>query len=106
VGLTEEAAKEQGEIKVFKMPYQASGKAVALGATEGMVKLIADAKYGEILGAHIIGTDATEMIAEICTARTLETTTTEVQKTIHAHPTLSELVMEAAAGIEGEAIHI
>ena len=106
VGLTEEAAKEQGEIKVFKMPYQASGKAVALGATEGMVKLIADAKYGEILGAHIIGTDATEMIAEICTARTLETTTTEVHKTIHAHPTLSELVMEAAAGIEGEAIHI
>jgi dihydrolipoamide dehydrogenase len=106
VGLTEEAAKEQGEIKVFKMPYQASGKAVALGATEGMVKLISDAKYGEILGAHIIGTDATEMIAEICTARTLETTTTEVHKTIHAHPTLSELVMEAAAGIEGEAIHI
>ena len=106
VGLTEEAAKEQGEIKVFKMPYQASGKAVALGATEGMVKLISDAKYGEILGAHIIGTDATELIAEICTARTLETTTTEVHKTIHAHPTLSELVMEAAAGIEGEAIHI
>jgi dihydrolipoamide dehydrogenase len=106
VGLTEAAAKAQGEIKVFKMPYQASGKAVALDATEGMVKLIADAKYGEILGAHIIGADATEMISEICTARTLESTTTEIHKTVHAHPTLSELVMEAAAGIDGQAIHI
>lgn len=106
VGLTEKAAAEQGEIKVFKMPYLASGKAVALGATDGMVKLIADAKYGEILGAHIIGADATEMIAEICTARTLETTVVEVRQTIHAHPTLSELIMEAAAGIDGEAIHI
>lgn len=106
VGLTEKAAAEQGEITVFKMPYRSSGKAVALGETEGMVKLIADAKYGEILGAHIIGADATELIAEICTARTLETTVAEVRQTIHAHPTLSELVMEAAAGIDGEAIHI
>jgi dihydrolipoamide dehydrogenase len=106
VGMTEEAAKKHGEVKVFKMPYRASGKAVALGETEGMVKLVADAKYGEILGAHLIGTDATELIAEICTARTLESTATELHKTVHAHPTLSELVMEAAAGIEGEAIHI
>ncbi|MBM3262173.1 MAG: dihydrolipoyl dehydrogenase [candidate division Zixibacteria bacterium] len=106
VGMTEEEARKHGEIKVFKMPYRASGKAVALGETEGMVKLIADARYGEILGAHIIGAEATEMIAEICTARTLETTATELHKTVHAHPTLSELIMEASAGIDGAAIHI
>lgn len=106
VGMTEEEAKKHGPVKVFKMPYRSSGKAVALGETEGMVKLVADARYGEILGAHIIGADATEMIAEICTARTLETTATELHKTIHAHPTLSELVMEAAAGIDGAAIHV
>ena len=106
VGLTESQAAEAREIQVFKMPYRSSGKAVAVGQTEGMVKLIADAKYGEILGAHIIGADATELIAEICTARTLESTVRELHKTIHAHPTLSELVMEAAAGVEGAAIHI
>ena len=106
VGLTEAQAAEEREIQVFRMPYRASGKAVAAGQTDGMVKLIADAKYGEILGAHIIGADATELIAEICTARTLESTTRELHKTIHAHPTLSELVMEAAAGMEGAAIHI
>lgn len=106
VGQTEAEAAEQREIKVFRMPYRSSGKAVAIGQTEGMVKLIADAKYGEILGAHIIGADATELIAEICTARTLESTTQELHKTIHAHPTLSELIMEAAAGVDGAAIHI
>ncbi len=106
VGLTEAQAAEGREIQVFRMPYRSSGKAVAVGETDGMVKLIADAKYGEILGAHIIGADATELIAEICTARTLESTTRELHKTIHAHPTLSELVMEAAAGVEGAAIHI
>ena len=106
VGLTEAQAAEEREIQVFRMPYRSSGKAVAAGDTDGMVKLIADAKYGEILGAHIIGADATELIAEICTARTLESTTRELHKTIHAHPTLSELVMEAAAGLEGAAIHI
>jgi dihydrolipoamide dehydrogenase len=106
VGLTEKAAAEQGDIKVFKMPYRSSGKAVAVGHVEGMVKLVADARYGEILGAHVIGADATELIAELCTARTLETTAAEIRQTIHAHPTLSELVMEAAAGIDGEAIHI
>ena len=106
VGLTEAQAAEEREIQVFCMPYRSSGKAVAAGQTDGMVKLIADAKYGEILGAHIIGADATELIAEICTARTLESTTRELHKTIHAHPTLSELVMEAAAGMEGAAIHI
>ncbi len=106
VGLTEAQAAEAREIQVFRMPYRSSGKAVAVGQTDGMVKLIADAKYGEILGAHIIGADATELIAEICTARTLESTTQELHRTIHAHPTLSELVMEAAAGMEGAAIHI
>ncbi|MYD26269.1 MAG: dihydrolipoyl dehydrogenase [Gemmatimonadetes bacterium] len=106
VGLTEAQAAAEREIQVFRMPYRSSGKAVAAGQTDGMVKLIADAKYGEILGAHIIGADATELIGEICTARTLESTTRELHKTIHAHPTLSELVMEAAAGLEGAAIHI
>ncbi|MBI4551079.1 MAG: dihydrolipoyl dehydrogenase [Candidatus Latescibacteria bacterium] len=106
VGLTEADAAKRGAIKVFKMPFRASGKAVALGETEGMVKLIADAKYGEILGAHLIGPEATELIAEICTARTLETTVAEIRRTVHAHPTLSEMIMEAAAGIDGEAIHI
>ena len=106
VGLTEAQAAEQREIKVFRMPYRSSGKAVAVDQTDGMVKLIADAKYGEILGGHIIGADATELIGEICLARTLEATTEELHKTIHAHPTLSELVMEAAAGIEYGAIHI
>lgn len=106
VGLTEAQAAAEREIQVFRMPFRSSGKAVAAGQTDGMVKLIADAKYGEILGAHIIGADATELIAEICTARTLESTTRELHKTIHAHPTLSELVMEAAAGLEGAAIHI
>ena len=106
MGLTEAQAAAEREIQVFRMPYRSSGKAVAAGQTDGMVKLIADAKYGEILGAHIIGADATELIAEICTARTLESTTRELHKTIHAHPTLSELVMEAAAGLEGAAIHI
>ncbi len=106
VGLTEAQAAEQREIKVFRMPYRSSGKAVAVDQTDGMVKLIADAKYGEILGGHIIGADATELIGEICLARTLEATTEELHKTIHAHPTLSELVMEAAAGIEDGAIHI
>ena len=106
VGLTEAQAAEQREIKVFRMPYRSSGKAVAVDQTDGLVKLIADAKYGEILGGHIIGADATELIGEICLARTLEATTEELHKTIHAHPTLSELVMEAAAGIEDGAIHI
>ena len=106
VGLTEAQAAEQREIKVFRMPYRSSGKAVAVDQTDGMVKLIADAKYGEILGGHIIGAEATELIGEICLALTLEATTEELHKTIHAHPTLSELVMEAAAGIEDGAIHI
>jgi dihydrolipoamide dehydrogenase len=107
VGLTEAKAKEKGfEIKIGKFPFLASGKASAIGEREGFVKIIFDAKYGEILGAHIIGSEATEMIAEITLARSLEATGESIIKTIHAHPTLSESIMEAAAFAYGEAIHI
>jgi dihydrolipoamide dehydrogenase len=107
VGLTEAKAKEMGyEIKVGKFPFMASGKAFAIGEREGFVKMIFDAKYGEILGAHIIGSEATEMIAEVTLARSLEATGESIIKTIHAHPTLSESIMEAAAQAYGEAIHI
>jgi dihydrolipoamide dehydrogenase len=107
VGLTEAKAKEKGyEIKIGKFPFLASGKAFAIGEREGFVKMIFDAKYGEILGAHIIGSEATEMIAEVTLARSLEATGESIIKTIHAHPTLSESIMEAAANAYGEAIHI
>lgn len=107
VGLTEEKAKEAGyEIKVGKFPFMASGKAFAVGEREGFVKLIFDAKYGEILGAHIIGSEATELIAEMGLAKALEATGHSIIKTVHAHPTLSESIMEAAANAYGEAIHI
>ena len=107
VGLTEKAAKEQGyEIKVGKFPFSASGKASAAGHKEGFVKVIYDAKYGELLGAHMIGSNVTEMIAEIVAARKLETTGHEILKTIHPHPTLSEAVMEATAAAYGEVIHL
>lgn len=107
VGLTEAKAKAAGyEIKVGKFPFMASGKAFAIGEREGFVKLIFDAKYGELLGAHIIGSEATEMIAELTLARSIEATGHSIIKTIHAHPTLSESIMEAAAQAYGEAIHI
>lgn len=107
VGYTEKAAKEAGfEIKVGKFPFSASGKASAAGAKEGFVKLIFDAKYGELLGAHMIGANVTEMIAEIVVARKLETTGHEMIKAVHPHPTMSEAVMEAAAAAYGEVIHI
>ena len=107
VGLTEAKAKERGyEIKVGKFPFMASGKAFAIGEREGFVKIIFDSKYGEILGAHIIGSEATEMIAEVTLARSLEATGESLIKTVHAHPTLSESIMEAAANAYGEAIHI
>lgn len=107
VGLTETKAKEKGyEVKVGKFPFMASGKAFAIGEREGFVKLVFDAKYGEILGAHIIGSEATEMIAEVTLARSLEATGESLIKTVHAHPTLSESIMEAAANAYGEAIHI
>jgi dihydrolipoamide dehydrogenase len=107
VGMTEERAKADGyELKVGRFPFTASGKARAIGETDGLVKLIFDAKYGELLGAHILGADATEMIAEIGIAKTLETTAEGIFNTIHAHPTLSEAVMEAAEDAYGHAIHI
>jgi dihydrolipoamide dehydrogenase len=107
IGFTEEKAKESGyEISIGKFPYSASGKARAIGEREGMVKLIFDKKYGELLGAHIIGAEATELIAELGIAKTLETTPLELSRTIHAHPTLSEMIMEAASNSLGEAIHI
>jgi dihydrolipoamide dehydrogenase len=107
VGLTESKAKEKGhKIKVGKFPFMASGKAFAIGEREGFVKIIFDEKYGEILGGHIIGSEATEMIAEIALARSLEATGEALIKTVHAHPTLSEAIMEAAANAYDEAIHI
>ena len=107
IGLTEEKAKESGyEVEIGKFPYSASGKARAIGEREGLVKLIFDKKYGELLGAHIFGAEATELIAELGIAKTLESTPFELSKTIHAHPTLSEMIMEAAGNAMGEAIHI
>jgi dihydrolipoamide dehydrogenase len=106
-GLTEKAAKEKGlDFKVGKFPFVASGKAVASADSEGFVKVIADAKTGEIYGAHIIGSDATELIAEYGLAMDLEAAIEDIHHTIHAHPTLSEANMEAAAALLGEAVHI
>ena len=107
VGYTEAGAKEAGyEIKVGKFPFSASGKASAAGAKSGFVKVIFDAKYGEWLGAHMIGYNVTEMIAEVVVARKLETTGHEVIKSVHPHPTMSEAVMEAAAAAYDEVIHL
>ena len=107
VGLTEKQAKEEGyEVKVGKFPYSASGKASAAGQKEGFVKLVFDAKYGELLGAHMIGGNVTEMIAELVVAKKLEITGHELIKTIHPHPTMSEAIMEAAAAAYDEVIHI
>lgn len=107
VGYTEEAAKAAGyTLKIGKFPFSASGKAAAAGAKDGFIKLIFDDKYGELLGAHFIGDNVTEMIAEIVVARKLETTGHEMIKAIHPHPTMSEAIMEAAAAAYGEVIHI
>ncbi len=107
VGLTEKQAKEQGyDIKVGKFPFSASGKAKAAGNADGFIKVIFDAKYGEWLGAHMIGNNVTEMIAEAVVARKLETTGHEIIKSIHPHPTMSEAVMEAVAAAYDEVIHI
>ena len=107
VGYTEKAAKEAGyEIKVGKFPFSASGKAKTAGASDGFIKVIFDAKYGEWLGAHMIGANVTEMIAEAVAARKLETTSHEIIKTVHPHPTMSEAVMEAAAAAYDEVIHL
>ena len=107
VGYTEKAAKAAGyDIKVGKFPFTASGKAKASGAPEGFVKIIFDAKYGECLGAHLIGYNVTELIAEIVVARKLETTGHEILKAVHPHPTISEAIMEATAAAYGEVIHM
>ena len=107
VGLTEKQAREKGyELKVGKFPFSASGKATANGDTDGFIKVIFDAKYGEWLGCHMVGDGVTDMIAEAVVARKLETTGHEVLKAIHPHPTISEAVMEAVAAAYGEVIHI
>jgi len=107
VGYTEKAARDAGyDIKVGKFPFSASGKATAAGVRDGFVKVIYDAKYGELLGAHMIGANVTEMIAEIVAARKLETTGHEIMKSVHPHPTMSEAVMEATAAAYGEVIHL
>ncbi len=107
VGYTEKKAKEAGyDLKIGKFPFTASGKAKAGGTPDGFIKLIFDAKYGELLGAHMIGANVTEMIAEIVAIRKLETTGHELIKTIHPHPTMSEAIMEAAAAAYGEVIHL
>jgi dihydrolipoamide dehydrogenase len=107
VGMTEAAAKEAGyKLKIGKFPFSASGKASAAGDKSGFVKLIFDDKYGELLGAHLIGQNVTEMVAELVSIRKLETTGHEIIKTIHPHPTMSEAIMEAAAAAYGEVIHL
>jgi dihydrolipoamide dehydrogenase len=106
-GLTEAQAKEQGHtIKVGRFPFQANGKALGLGDYAGFVKLITDEKYGEILGAHLIGPDVSELLPELTLAQRMELTSAEIARNVHAHPTLSETLMEAAEGAEGHAIHI
>ena len=107
VGMTEKQAKDAGyELKVGNFPFSASGKASAAGVKDGFVKIIFDAKYGELLGCHMIGANVTEMIAEIVVARKLETTGHEMIKAVHPHPTMSEAIMEAAAAAYGEVIHL
>jgi dihydrolipoamide dehydrogenase len=107
VGLTEKKARERGyEVKIGKFPFSASSKATILGETGGLVKYVADAKYDELLGVHIVGPKATELIAEACAALELEATAESIARTVHAHPTLSEAMMEAAESVEGHSIHI
>jgi dihydrolipoamide dehydrogenase len=107
IGRTEAQAREDGdEVKVGKFPFSANGRALAAGAPDGMVKIVAEAKYGEVLGVHMVGHNVTELIAEIGLGRALETTVHEIAATVHAHPTLSETVMEAALATLGRPIHI
>ena len=106
-GITEEIAKQRGfEVKVGRFPFQANGKALGLGESTGWVKIITDAKYGEILGAHMIGPEVTEILPELTLAQMMEITTAEIARNVHAHPTLSEILMEAAHGAEGHSINI
>ena len=106
-GLTEAQAKAAGyEVKVGKFPFLPNGKAQAINAKEGFVKLVVEAKYGEILGAHLVGHEVTELLPELSLAQFMEITPAEIARNVHSHPTLSEVVMEAAHVVEGHAIHI
>jgi dihydrolipoamide dehydrogenase len=106
-GYTEAGAKEAGyEVKVGQFPFVANGKSLGLGEKEGFVKIISDARYGEILGAHLVGPDVTELLPELTLAHNNELTAEEIARNVHAHPTLSEALMEAAHGVEGQPIHI
>ncbi len=106
-GYTEEKARELGyEVNVGKFPFQPNGKALGMGERDGFVKIVADARYGEILGAHMVGPNVTELLPELTLARMNELTAEEIARNVHAHPTLSEVVMEAAHGVEGAPIHI
>ncbi|MDX1614186.1 MAG: dihydrolipoyl dehydrogenase [Candidatus Promineifilaceae bacterium] len=106
-GYTEEQAKDAGyDINVGRFPFQANGKALGLGEREGFVKIVADARYGEILGAHLVGPEVTELLPELTLARLAELTSEELARNVHAHPTLSESLMEAAHAVEGEALNI
>jgi dihydrolipoamide dehydrogenase len=105
-GYTESQAEEAGyEVKVGRFPFQANGKALGMGERDGFIKIVADAKYGEILGAHLVGPDVTELLPELTLAHNAELTAEEIARNVHAHPTLSEALMEAAHGVEGEPIH-
>jgi len=106
-GISEATAEERGyDVKVGRYPFQANGKALGLGESTGWVKIITDAKYGEILGAHMIGPEVTELLPELTLAQMMEITTAEIAQNVHAHPTLSEVLMEAAHGAEGHSINI
>ena len=107
VGLTEAKAKEMGfDVKVGKFPFSASGKARIIGETDGFIKIVSEKKYDEVLGVHIIGAHATELLAEACVAMSLEATAASIANTIHAHPTVSESMMEAAEGVHDLTIHL
>ncbi len=107
MGLSEKKAREQGyDVKIGKFPFIANGRAISYGETEGMVKIVADAKYGELLGVHIIGPQASELIPEAALGIKLEATLEDIQATIHAHPTLAEAVMEAAWAAAGGALNL
>ena len=106
VGLTEKAAKEKGySVRVGNFPFSAIGKAMILGETDGFIKIVSEDKYDEVLGVHIIGPKATELIGEACLGLSMETVAEEIARTVHPHPTLSEAMMEAAHSVYGEAIH-
>ncbi len=106
-GMTEAQAKERGyEVKIGRFPFSANGKAIGLGEANGWVKLITDAKYGEILGAHLVGPEVTELLPELTISQMMELTAAEISRNVHIHPTLSEALMEAAHDAEGHSINI